>query len=246
MRYPVKSSFDRKSLPSTFVWSDSPQVRGRALSPRCSLWGRGVSALLLGLGAFLFGSPAEAHNDFEIDVYGGYGLSGSVPVEGANFQGQVSVDGAPVYGLMAGYRLEKDGFIYLSYSRQETMMHFFPKGQSTAGGSRGASFDWIQFGGYVEAWRGPLAPYFGFSLGTTRTAALGTGLQNWSFSAVLDAGVKLELLSFLHLRLMGRVPVTLIGGESRVFCLVGERCVATLSGEPLVQGQLLLGLGVGF
>lgn len=200
---------------------------------------------------FLVSGSAAAHNNVEVAGYGGYAFTPGLDVEnvaigGRSVNGHVSFDAAPVFGGLVGYRLEKEGFIYLSYSRTETNAHFREKGDFAILGSRGISLDYFQFGGYIEKWRGPLAPFLGFSLGATRLGALGAEGSNVNLSAVFDAGVKLEILRFLHLRLMGRIPFSFINGESQALCVTGSTCAVTLGGDPLIQAQVLLGLGLGF
>jgi len=54
------------------------------------------------------------------------------------------------------------------------------------------------------------------------------------------------LADFLDLRLIGRMPVSFISGEAAAFCVGGAGCAVRYSGQPLLQGQALLGLGVHF
>jgi len=196
-------------------------------------------------------SVASAHNDIEFAAHGGYGFTGSHNVDFDGFadpqDGSLSFDPAPIYGALVGYRLEKEGFIYLSYSRQETTAYYRTRGNLDVDSSRGISFDYFQFGGYLESWRGPFAPFMGASIGLNRVAALGGAPgQDFFFGGVLEAGVKLELTHNIHLRLTGRLPITFINGESSAFCTGAAGCISILKADPLVQGQALLGVGFGF
>ncbi|HSC88492.1 MAG TPA: hypothetical protein VLC09_14515 [Polyangiaceae bacterium] len=192
-------------------------------------------------------SVASAHNNVEFAAQGGLNLSGNLPLTLDRVDGAASFDPAFLWSVLAGYRLEQEGFIFLQYSRSETTGYFRPNGEITATGSQGIAFDWFQFGGYLESWRGPLAGLLGFSLGAMRTSAVGGGQGNdVSFSAVVEGGAKVEILRNLHLRFTARMPINFVSGESEVFCVTGAGCLATLHGDPLIQGQLLGGIGFGF
>jgi hypothetical protein len=198
------------------------------------------------LGVLFVPAEALAHNNVEFAAQGGLNLSGSMPLTIGGVDGSASFDPAFAFSGIAGYRIEQEGFIYLEYSRSETTAYFRPNGAATSG-SQGVSFDHFQFGGYLEGWRGPIAGFLGFSVGAVRTAAVGGGQgSDVSFAGVIEGGAKIEIIHELHIRLSGRMPINFLSGESQVFCVTGAGCVATLHGDPLIQAQLLAGIGVGF
>jgi hypothetical protein len=200
-------------------------------------------------------ASADDHK-FEIDVTGGYRFGGTLKVdldddpdadestEDRTADGQVSANGAPAFGAILGYRVQQNGFIFLGYSRQATTVRYRPEDPSFDTLETDASIEYFQFGGNLEATRGRLTPYFGFSLGMARFASLDTGDDSYRFSMALDAGVKIRLLDFLHLRLLTRLPVTFTSGQ--VYCYTGAGCVFATKASPFVQGEVQAGLGLQF
>jgi len=89
-------------------------------------------------------------------------------------------------------------------------------------------------------------PYLGLSLGVTRLAPVEGSGNDLSFSGVLDGGVKIMLADMLDVRLIGRMPVSFISGEAAALCINGRGCAVHYSGQPLLQGQALLGVGLHF
>lgn len=201
----------------------------------------------LGLAAFLLASPAYSHNEFELDAWVGYGIHAPLDVSQASGEvGEISFDGALVLGASAGYRLEKEGFIFLSYSRTEPMAYLTREDASRSSASRGVTIDQILFGGTVESQHGRLVPYLSLGLGVSRLAAVGADGLAWTMLAQLSPGVKLEVFDFLHLRLEGRLPVSFVNGETRVFCLESAGCRGEFTSDPLLGAQLMAGLGLEF
>jgi len=182
----------------------------------------------------------------EVVGFGGVGFTGDLGVTSGSETGNVSFDSAPVYGGMLGVRAQPNGFAYFSYSRMETTAYFRPAGGFETSAQTKVAFDYFQIGGNLEAKSGRVVPYLGLSLGATRLAPVdGTG-NDFSFSAVLDGGVKIMLAKFLDVRLIGRMPVSFISGDASALCVGGRGCAVHYSGQPLIQGQFLLGAGLHF
>jgi hypothetical protein len=210
-----------------------------------------ITALAATLALSLFAHSAHAQDDQEVRVrrielvgFGGVGFTGDLGVSSDTQGGNVSFDSAPVYGAMLGYRAQRNGYAYLSYSRMETTAYFRPSGGFESTGQTDVSFDYLQVGGNLQAPHGRVVPYLGLSIGATRLAPIEGSGNDMSFSAVLDGGVKIMLLDFLDVRLIGRMPVSFISGESSALCVGGLGCVYHYSGQPLIQGQALLGVGI--
>lgn len=196
---------------------------------------------------------AEKPPNLELSVNGGVRVGGSLDVgieeEGLSVnsqEGHLSFDSSPSYGGMVGYRVQPNGFVFLSYSRQETTAHYR---QNTAAGTDvqdgSASIEYFQLGGNLEYTRDRFTPYGGLSLGTTRFASLDVNSgDSWQFSAVLDGGVKIMLLPMLYARLLARMPLTFQSGS--VYCFSGFGCAVTLNGTPLVQGEFQAGVTLAF
>ena len=62
----------------------------------------------------------------------------------------------------------------------------------------------------------------------------------------IEAGMKIPVTSFMHVRLLGRLPVTLMTGKTEILCIEPHGCGVSLDGKPLVQFELMGGLGVSF
>jgi opacity protein-like surface antigen len=210
-----------------------------------------ITALAATLAVSLLAPSAFAQDDQEVKVrrielvgFGGVGFTGDLGVSSDTQGGNVSFDSAPVYGAMLGYRAQRNGYAYLSYSRMETTAYFRPSGGFESTGQTDVSFDYLQVGGNLQAPHGRVVPYLGLSIGATRLAPIDGSGNDFSFSAVLDGGVKIMLLDFLDVRLIGRMPVSFISGDSSALCVGGVGCVYHYSGQPLIQGQALLGVGI--
>jgi hypothetical protein len=188
--------------------------------------------------------PLERERRVEVVGYGGVGFTGDIGVSSDTQSGNVSFDSAPVYGALLGFRAQQNGYAYLSYSRMETTAYYRPSGGFETSGQANVSFDYLQAGGNLEAPHGRVVPYLGLSIGATRMAPIDGSGNDFSFSAVLDGGVKFKLTPFLDVRLIGRMPVSFVSGEAAALCVGGVGCAVRYSGDPLLQGQALLGLGL--
>ena len=206
-----------------------------------------ITALVAPLAILVSTHVAHAQEQRRIEVvgFGGVGFTGDLGVTSGDQKGNVSFDSAPVYGGMLGFRAQPNGFAYLSYSRMETTAYFRPEGGFDTTAQRKLSFDYFQVGGNLEGPSGRVVPYLGLSLGATRLAPVDGSGNDFSFSAVLDGGVKIMLADVLDVRLIGRMPVNFISGEAAALC-VGGACAVRYSGQPLIQGQALLGVGLHF
>lgn len=195
-------------------------------------------------------STAEAHDTFELTAGAGYRLPfgidmGSEDAEG-NFleDGRLSFEGAPVFTAIGGYRIQRDGFIYLSYTRGVHGVSYEgddPSATYSFTGSR--VIEYYQFGGNIEITRGRLVPYMGFSLGLGRIGPLGGGDGQLFFAPVIDPGMKIDLHEHIHLRLMARVPIMMTNKD--VVC-VDAGCIHAEQISPMAQLELLGGLVVSF
>ncbi len=197
-----------------------------------------------------FASPAKAHDTFELTAGAGYRLPFGVDMgsedEDGNFleDGRLSFEGAPVFTAIGGYRIQRDGFIYLSYTRGVHDVSYEgddPDATFSFTGSR--VIEYYQFGGNIEITRGRIVPYMGFSLGLGRIAPVGAGEGRLFFAPVIDPGMKIDLHEHIHLRLMARVPIMMTNKD--VVCL-DEGCIHAGQISPIAQLELLGGLVVSF
>jgi hypothetical protein len=189
--------------------------------------------------------PTTASADFELDAALGYRFGGESDVEADGAEGRVSIDDDAAFTAIAGYQIQHDGMVYLSYTRQDSTLDYLSDDLEVREETR-LTTDVIQFGGNLQVPRGRAVPYLGFSLGATRFAAVDLDYDDWAFSMALDGGVKLRITDWLHLRALGRLPLTFVTSESESFCVSGVGCVVRVSGGPVVQGEFYGGFGVGF
>lgn len=209
-----------------------------------------LTALSLAPGAHARGGQSEQKR-IELSATAGARFGGSLDVglEGADDlssdDGKLSFDDSVSYGGILGFRMQKNGLAFLSYSRQETTARFRLFADDSSKKTASASIEYFQVGGNLEVTRGRVTPYFGLSIGPARFASLESdGADAWFFSAALDGGVKVELLPFLYLRVLGRLPVTF--QSSSVYCYTGYGCLVALHGQPLVQGEVQGGVTLAF
>lgn len=202
-------------------------------------------AAALAIASLSQSASAQEHR-LDLAGYGGWGYTADIAVESQTARdetGSVVVDSAPVYGALLGFRAQRNGYAYLSYSRMVSTAYFRPAGGFESTGQADVSFDYFQIGGSLEARRGRLVPYLGLSIGATSISLLDEPGNDLSFSAVLDGGLKILLTDVLYLRAIGRMPVSFVSGEAAALCVSGG-CAFAYSGTPLLQGQVLLGAGL--
>jgi hypothetical protein len=189
-------------------------------------------------------SMAKPHR-VAVSAEAGVGATFDLGVDAGKTTGTLTTDGNAVYGGRVSYRVHPTGFVYLSYHRELTTVYFRPTGQFVPTTSAPISFDQVQFGGRLEVPRGKVFPFAGFGVGALRIGSQETSASSLAFSMSLDMGVRVELLPFLHVALVGRLPVTFVNGGSGAICVNGG-CLFAYHGDPLVQAQGLLGAGVQF
>ena len=162
--------------------------------------------------------------------------------DGVDEHGSLSLDSAASYGGILGFRVQKNGLAFLSYSRQETTARYSRfEDDGVESDTADVSIEYFQVGGNLETTRGRLTPYFGLSIGATRFAALEEDRgDHWSISGAFDGGLKVELAPFLYLRVLGRMPITFPSGN--VYCISSRGCVVALHGQALVQGEFQGGI----
>lgn len=191
---------------------------------------------------------ARAHDKFEIDATIGARLFGSGPAhfregQSAGDEGHVYARPALAYGGIFGYRVERNGFMYVSFSRQVAPVHLDVNDQDDVVTGK-VAIENYQFGGNLERTAGRWVPYFGVSVGASRWVSMGGGGSRVFFAAVMDGGVKFDLHEHVHLRLLGRVPFTFTHGD--LYCVSAGRCITLNKFAPWVQVEGQLGIGASF
>ena len=189
---------------------------------------------------------ASAHNKFEVDALLGYRLGGAVDVGKGDDAGELTFDGAPSLGFILGYRAQPDGFAFLSYSRQQTSAEFDldNDGDNAADFSTSVSVESFQLGGNLESTHGIFVPYLGASVGLTRLTSLDDNNDKFFFAAAFDGGVKLDIHEHVHLRFLGRIPITFAKGS--FLCGAEGACRRANELSLFTQLELMAGVGASF
>ncbi|HEU5073374.1 MAG TPA: hypothetical protein VFU02_04365 [Polyangiaceae bacterium] len=224
---------------------------------------RGFRAWVFGASSVALFVPAQAlaqPYDFEITPHVGYQFGGSTEVEASEEQvdeeaatnGELDIASAPSFGVTFDSRVHGGGYAELSYSRQQTNL-----GLRTPGNPRQEVFDmsveYIQIGGLMD-FRATdysrVAPFFLMTLGTTRFAPddeSGLG-DEWRFSVVLGAGVKIALIGErFGIRAQARMLTTFLSSESAIFCPGNGKCLFMVGDTTATfQGEGSLGVYLAF
>jgi hypothetical protein len=206
------------------------------------------ASIALGCAHLALSTVAAAHDKFEVDATVGARFFGSGPAyfregQSQGDSGHVYARPAVAYGGIFGYRVERNGFIYVSFSRQVAPLHLDVNDQEGVVTGQ-VAIENYQFGGNLERTAGRWVPYFGMSIGASRWASLGGGGSRVFFAAVFDGGVKFELHEHVHLRLLGRLPFSMSHGD--LYCVSSGRCIALTKFSPWVQLEGQFGLGASF
>ncbi|HEY6725994.1 MAG TPA: hypothetical protein VI197_18295 [Polyangiaceae bacterium] len=208
------------------------------------------------LGVLFIPAPALAQPyDFELTPHIGYTFGGGTEVEASEemqaegaVNGELDIASAPSFGATFSSRVHGGGYGELSYSRQQTNL-----GLRAPGTPREELFDmsveYFQIGGLMD-FRATdysrLAPFFMMTLGATRFAADDYG-DEWRFSVVLGAGVKIAIVDRFGIRLQGRFLSTFLSSESTIFCPGNGECLFVVGDTTATfQGEASLGAYVAF
>ncbi len=203
-------------------------------------------------------TPAAATEPrwFELDATIGTRFGGRLAVDledgnGASVDSaKLSTDSSLAWGIIGSYRVQRNGNIFVSYSRQETTFRLRTSGVSEDGWAvdevdGDASIEYFQFGGNLQATGSLVVPYLGVSVGLTRIAASKENGGDWArFNVTLDGGLRFDFFPLIDLRVFSRVPFTFPATE--VYCFSGYGCALTTNRSPYVQGELHAGLGLKF
>jgi len=204
-----------------------------------------AAPLGVGLCVLCLASPALAQGRFELDAALGFRFGGGADVEADGAEGRVTLSEAAAFTAIAGYAVQPNGKVYLSYTRQMATLRYLSDDLQTTAETP-FSTDVVHFGGNLELPRGRVVPYMGFSLGATRFAAVEQMVDSWAFSMAFDGGVRVDVTEWFHVRFLGRIPLTFVTSEAGAFCISPAGCMILVSGGPVVQGEIYGGFGLTF
>lgn len=178
----------------------------------------------------------------EITPYVGYTFGGKTPTR----YGELKVKDSESYGLGVDIMLDNDVALHLEYFRQPTTAEYrdytFPSNNQNAD----LDIDWYQIGGLRQfpTLNDKISPFIGLSLGATnfRLHSEPSSYNEWSFSVVLQGGVKIYLTDRIGLRLHARMLMPLQWGGFGFYYGSGGGGTSVNAGTYFVQGDVGAGL----
>jgi hypothetical protein len=190
-------------------------------------------------------SPTAHAQTVELTPFGGYRFGGSFDV--IDDRGALEVKEAAAFGATLGFRVDENGELEASYSRQDSRLRV--DGFFTSRPLFDLAVETYQLGGnYLFRDEGVrVRPYLGVGLGVTRFVPEPENLESETrFSASLAVGVKIYLGDHFGLRFETRGFFTVLESDSTVFCDSLSGCFVRTSGSELSQGEVRGGLIFAF
>jgi len=200
-----------------------------------------VGLLLLGLA-----QPAlsQQKGSIEITPTIGYQWGGSVQ----GYEGEIALDDGAQYGLMLGYRVQKELVVEFFWSYLPTVAHFEPYYVTTVdpsliGQSTNIGTHYFQLNALYEMGRGKTKPFLGAGAGIVMFSPEDSKYETNVWAAMnFSGGVKIYLSEKLGLRLQGRLLMPLYVSGGGFYVGTGGTGISVGAGIPIVQGDLSAGL----
>jgi hypothetical protein len=222
------------------VSSARPQARPRPYGalrlPTCLP----ALALLLAAPLATAAEVGETFNTFEITPYVGYMAGGEF--EDALDGSERDLDAEANLGLIFNVAADHWRHYELLYSTQSAELDGVQPFD--------VKVQYLQVGGIVSH---PLAeraiPYFGLTVGATRFSPDAAGLKDETeFSFTVGGGLRIPITDRFGVRLDARAFVTLLDGDSEIFCVSanGAVCDIRTKSDTFLQYAASLGFTVGF
>jgi opacity protein-like surface antigen len=181
--------------------------------------------------------------DFEITPFAGYTWGGEFA--NTDGSGKLTVKENSSYGVMLDFKQTDESQIELYFSRQATQLE-----SKTSGVYTGTSplfdlnIDYYHIGGTALMGEGKVKPFLVGTIGATRMAPTGSGLDAVTkFSLSLGGGAKIYFTDRIGLRLEGRWFGTFFDGSGQAFCSSGQ-CLIKVQGD--VFSQFVANAGIIF
>ncbi|MGH8177122.1 MAG: outer membrane beta-barrel protein [Steroidobacter sp.] len=207
---------------------------------------RGVSLWIVGAAA-LIGAPAVSaadepveYNTFEITPFGGYMFGGEF--EDATNGSERDLDADTSFGVIFNIATDPWRHYEFLYSNQSTQLDGVP--------TLDVDVQYLQIGGTVSNPDATRAiPYFGLTVGGAQFSPDAAGLDNETELAFsVAAGLRIPITDHIGVRFDARAFVTLLDGDSEIFCVSSEGAVCGLrvKSDTFLQYAATLGVIVGF
>jgi len=210
---------------------------------------RGMGLALPVIGLLLFGltQPAFSQSQkggIEITPTIGYQWGGSLQ----GYEGEINLDDGTQYGLMLGYRVQKELVIELFWSYLATTATFEPYYVTTVdpeliGLQADIGVHYFQLNALYEMGRGKTKPFLGAGAGIVMFSPSDSKYETNIYAAMnFSGGLKVYLSERVGLRLQGRLLMPLYVSGGGFYVGTGGAGVSVGAGIPIVQGDLSAGL----
>jgi opacity protein-like surface antigen len=208
-------------------------------------WGKRFLGLALLLAAIPAWAAAPQERRFEITPFAGYRFGGDLgDVENAS---HAQVAEGSSYGVMLDWEVEKDAFVELLYSRQQS--------EVTAGGTilgsgethiTDITVEQYLLGGTYQ-WENDthFRPFVSGGFGVVRHLPEGSSSET-RLAFGLGVGVKAALAKHLALRFDGRWVIDHLSGSTEISCISPGQCLIVADGTFFSQVEVSGGITFGF
>jgi hypothetical protein len=200
-----------------------------------------VGLLLLGLT-----QPALSQQKGSIEITPTFGYQWGGSVQG--YEGEVALDDGAQYGLMLGYRVQKELVVEFFWSYLPTVARFEPYYLTTVdpsliGQTANIGVHYFQLNALYEMGRGKTKPFLGAGAGIVMFSPEDSKYETDVYAAMnFSGGVKIYLSEKLGLRLQGRLLMPLYVTGGGFYVGTGGTGMSVGAGIPIVQGDLSAGL----
>jgi hypothetical protein len=199
-----------------------------------------LALLLLGLTQPVFSQKGA----IEITPTFGYQWGGSV----AGYDGEIVVDDGAQYGLILGYRVQKELMVEFFWSYLPSRAHFEPYyltsvDPALVGLSTDLGSHYLQLNAVYETGRGKTKPFLGAGAGIVMFSPADSKYETNVYAAMnFSGGVKVYLSEKFGIRLQGRLLMPLYVTGGGFYVGTGGTGVSVGAGVPILQGDLSAGL----
>ena len=200
-----------------------------------------VGLLLLGLA-----QPALSQHKGSIEITPTFGYQWGGSVQG--YEGEVDVDDGAQYGLILGYRVQKELVVEFFWSYLPSRAQFEPYNLTSVdpdlvGASTDLGTHYFQLNALYEMGRGKTKPFLGAGAGIVMFSPENSKYETNVYAAMnFSGGVKIYLSEKLGLRLQGRLLMPLYVTGGGFYVGTGGTGMSVGAGVPIVQGDLSAGL----
>jgi hypothetical protein len=199
-----------------------------------------LALLLLGLTQTAFSQKGA----IEITPTFGYQWGGSL----AGYEGEIDLDDGAQYGLILGYRVQKELVVEFFWSYLPTHAKFEPYYLTNVdpdllGLSTDLGTHYFQLNAVYETGRGKTKPFLGAGAGIVMFSPTDSKYETNVYAAFnLSGGVKVYLSDRIGIRLQGRLLMPLYVTGGGFYIGTGGTGVSVGAGIPILQGDLSAGL----